>query len=1388
MLMKRRYYALLVLGLTGAINAQDWPMWRFDAGRRASTPHALPENLHLHWTLQLEAPDPAWDHTQPRLHFDLAAEPVVMGGRLFVPSSRHEGLSAYDSVTGEALWHFDAEGPVRLAPVAWEDKVYFVSDDGFLYCVAARTGKLLWKRNGGPTERWVLGNHRLVSSWPARGGPVLKEGVIYFAASIWPFMGIFIHAVDANTGKIVWTNSGDGTNYTVHPHGAPSFASVVPQGHFALSGDALIISGGRSTPAVYDLKDGNLRHFVYDKRRGGHVVMAGPDAYYNARTALDLKTGDVLGKEMPVVIDDQAILFRRESRLFARSPTGTWETKERKDKRGKKIVERNLKHSDLYEQDLVDAGHIFLQAGDRIYSGALNAIAAHQLKGASTPVWQDKVEGEVWTMLAANSRLFVVNKSNRIYCYGGEEKDVVHHLLKSKPFRSAREDWKEYANRILKRSGASEGYTVALGAGSGQLIRGLLQESKTDLVVVEGNPDRARILRRELEASGLYGKRVCVRTHDPEHAPLPQYLANLVTTEAQEVSDAWIKTAWHALRPYGGMAAIPCPTAAHPDIQARVQKLGLAKAVVLRENGVSYIVRVGALPSTDDWSHQYGNAAQTVVSSDEQVKPPFGVLWFGGPPHDGVLPRHGHGPSPQVAAGRLVIEGADMLRAVDVYTGRLLWQRELKDLGTYYNRTDHFAGAGEIGSNYVTLPDRVYAVYGQKILELDAATGKELRVFTLKKSAEESSPNWGFIAVQGEYLLATSSPVPVDAKAASKPGVAKGIPKDARQVIARGAQWRYLAGDDPPENWNQVRFSDRSWKTGAAGFGYGDKDDQTTLKMKGHYRSVYIRKTFKGSQLTNARELSLAINYDDGFIAYLNGQEVARRNVSEEKGEKATITNHEAEGFETIKLSGVPGLLNDGDNLLAIAGYNISLESSDFTLDPCLLVPGQSRTSPPNTDQADKKPLPTGQFAPGSRRLHVFNRKTGKKLWERDAVYNWRHNNIALGRDRVFCIDNMTDQRLGALKRRGISLDGDAAVYALDLATGEVLWKNDKRVFGTFLNYSVAHDLLIQAGSSNRDRARDESQVGITAFRGSDGKLAWQDPDLKYSGPLLLRKDEIITNGNGGFAIDLLSGKPGGWSYTRQYGCNSVIGSTHLLTFRSGAAGFYDLLGHSGTSNIGGLRSSCTSNMIAANGVLNLPDYTRTCSCAYQNQTSLALVHMPEGDFWSFSGQADTDCIGLNLGAPGDRSDTAGTLWYDIPSTGGKAPSVHMDVRLLPEDPERYRFHVSQMNSGSPTWVASSGLLGIQAVHIKAEAGSDWQLRLHFLEPELITAGERVFDVTVNGQTVLPDLDIARDAGGSRVALVKQVRARANDQSELHLSFKAKTGEPVISGIELKRL
>ena len=115
-------------------------------------------------------------------------------------------------------------------------------------------------------DRRILGNERVISTWPARGAPVVAEekdggATVYFAAGIWPFMGIFLHALDARTGKVIWTNDGDGSRYIKQPHNADSFAGVAPQGQLLVVDDKLLIAGGRSVSACYDRHTGKLLHF-----------------------------------------------------------------------------------------------------------------------------------------------------------------------------------------------------------------------------------------------------------------------------------------------------------------------------------------------------------------------------------------------------------------------------------------------------------------------------------------------------------------------------------------------------------------------------------------------------------------------------------------------------------------------------------------------------------------------------------------------------------------------------------------------------------------------------------------------------------------------------------------------------------------------------------------------------------------------------------------------------------------------------------------------------------------------------------------------------------------------------------------------------------------------
>ena len=167
-------------------SAGDWPMWRNNAARSSASPDDLPETLHLQWMRKLPLARPAWPASQTKLQFDVSYEPVVLGRRMFVGSNVNDSVTAYDTRSGEELWRFYTDGPVRFAPAAANGRVYACSDDGHLYCLNAETGKQLWKVNGGPAVRPIIGNKRLVSSWPARGGVVLADGNAYFAASIWP--------------------------------------------------------------------------------------------------------------------------------------------------------------------------------------------------------------------------------------------------------------------------------------------------------------------------------------------------------------------------------------------------------------------------------------------------------------------------------------------------------------------------------------------------------------------------------------------------------------------------------------------------------------------------------------------------------------------------------------------------------------------------------------------------------------------------------------------------------------------------------------------------------------------------------------------------------------------------------------------------------------------------------------------------------------------------------------------------------------------------------------------------------------------------------------------------------------------------------------------------
>ena len=150
------------------------------------------------------------------------------------------------------------------------------------------------------------------------------------------------------------------------------------------------------------------------------------------------------------------------------------------------------------------------------------------------------------------------------------------------------------------------------------------------------------------------------------------------------------------------------------------------------------------------------------------------------------------------------------------------------------------------------------------------------------------------------------------------------------------------------DNWkNPSGFNDRNWykqsgTPGGVGYDRGSGYDQLIglnldSQMYARNASCFIRIPFSMSSSPNDLDiLTLNIRYDDGFVAYLNGIEVARRNVGDTlTWNSAAVAEHadsEAIQFESIDISASINLLQQGSNMLAIQGLNTSSTDTDFLI------------------------------------------------------------------------------------------------------------------------------------------------------------------------------------------------------------------------------------------------------------------------------------------------------------------------------------------------------------------------------------------------------------------------------------------------------------------------
>ncbi|HAV61692.1 MAG TPA: hypothetical protein DCY13_04920 [Verrucomicrobiales bacterium] len=178
-------------------------------------------------------------------------------------------------------------------------------------------------------------------------------------------------------------------------------------------------------------------------------------------------------------------------------------------------------------------------------------------------------------------------------------------------------------------------------------------------------------------------------------------------------------------------------------------------------------------------------------------------------------------------------------------------------------------------------------------------------------------------------------------------------PAEATSLVRTGDTVKYFKGtSQPAAGWTDAVYNDSVWLSGPTGIGFGDSDDATVLTdMMGAYTTVFARKTFNVVDPSIFSRLELRMDYDDGFVAYLNGQEIARANASGTPLFNSVASgSHEAGSPETFDVTAFKANLVTGNNVLAVVGLNQAIDSSDFSLIPELVglktlteVPQQTR-------------------------------------------------------------------------------------------------------------------------------------------------------------------------------------------------------------------------------------------------------------------------------------------------------------------------------------------------------------------------------------------------------------------------------------------------------------
>ena len=738
----------LAAALLPAAASADWPMYRHDPSRSNVTDEKLALPLRLAWTYKAaQAPRPAWPEPVKvlnRLDFDYAPHPVIAEGIVCFGSSADDAVRALDLATGAEKWRFIAGGPIRIAPQIAGGKVYFGSDDGFVYCLAAASGELIWKFQAALRDERLIGNERMICRWPVRTGVLVADGVAYCTAGMWSSEGVFVYALDAATGEVIWCNDTSGIVGDVRTlHAGADFAvyGVCPQGALLASDDILLVPSGKSLPGGYDRQTGKLLYYRMDARhnqRGGTWVTIDGSRFYTTPYIWSYRLADG---------GDQRPMSRRTAPPYKTRIPGT-----------------SVHHYEKVSA-VVTGGKAYARsayrvalAGDMLIEGLDGAVVGLDMD-SKKELWRAPVEGQAREIAVAEGRLFVATDRGQICCFAPDaaarKAAIVHDPAAAFPALAPAAAGSSLAQTLeqLAQAGIDRGYALVLGDADGSYSKGIALATRLNVVNVLTDDAAVGALREQLvSTTALYGQRIHVQlVPGLGRLPFASYFANAVVV-ANPVAGLVGQELYRVLRPCGGMLLGPgLPPAGAEALAKNIDALP------------GEAVRRGRLPGALDWDSKY--------TVDQRVKWPLRLLWFGGPGPALVMDRKRFTSIGPPAYGRYFAFSEGSLSAVDAYNGTVLWTRPIpKDFGSLrladgrYASSDAGGLSGKsFGRSMTADAENVYLTLigyfrGQEreraCIQLDARTGDQKKIYgpyTPPKQLRLDPPQTWPLAIDAEH-------------------------------------------------------------------------------------------------------------------------------------------------------------------------------------------------------------------------------------------------------------------------------------------------------------------------------------------------------------------------------------------------------------------------------------------------------------------------------------------------------------------------------------------------------------------------------------------------------------------------------------------------------------